>query len=183
MSDEMIVRQCSPTLAGIKTGSLFSCKIESREELIEQIKKLNISLVGKGVRVIPLRFRENTALVYLFRPKMLSKDISNFYATEMLRDMGYSEIETESCIRHLIHRIRELDDFPHEIGLFLGYPPEDVRGFITNNAKNEKFVGYWKVYGDEAAAKVTFDKYRLCTEDYLRRIKAGNSIEKLTVQA
>ena len=25
MSEEMVVRQCAPTLAGIKTGSLFPC--------------------------------------------------------------------------------------------------------------------------------------------------------------
>lgn len=183
MSEELVVRQCSPTLAGIKTGSLFSCRIESKTELIEQIRKLNVSLSKKGVRIIPLRFRENTVLVYLFRPEMLRKDINNLSATELLKGLGYSEIKPESCIRHLIRRIRELDDFPHEIGLFLGYPPEDVRGFIEHNAKDEKLVGYWKVYGDADLARATFNKYRLCTEDYLRRIQTGNSIEKLTVKA
>ena len=29
---------------------------------------------------------------------------------------------------------RKIDEFPHDIGLFLGYPPEDVLGFITNKA-------------------------------------------------
>ena len=34
MSEETVVRQCAPTLAGIKTGSLFPCPYDSREELL-----------------------------------------------------------------------------------------------------------------------------------------------------
>ena len=37
-------------------------------------------------------------------------------------------------------------DFPHEIGLLLGYPPEDVIGFIENRGQNPLYIGYWKVY-------------------------------------
>ncbi len=39
--------------------------------------------------------------------------------------------------------------FPHEIGLFLGYPPEDVCGYIRNKGKCQKCTGHWQVYGDE----------------------------------
>ena len=35
----------------------------------------------------------------------------------------------------LIKRLNEDAEFPHEIGLFPGYPPEDVRGFIENRAE------------------------------------------------
>lgn len=38
------------------------------------------------------------------------------------------------------------EDFPHEMGILLGYPVEDVEGFIINNGKNELYTGYWKVY-------------------------------------
>ena len=36
MSEELVVRQCAPTLAGIKTGSLFSCPCDSPEELRQE---------------------------------------------------------------------------------------------------------------------------------------------------
>ena len=45
MSDEMIVRQCAPTLAGIKTGSLFPCPYESRTQLMDEIRAMNHMLV------------------------------------------------------------------------------------------------------------------------------------------
>ena len=38
MSEETIVRQAAPTLAGIKTGSMFPYRFESREELPENIR-------------------------------------------------------------------------------------------------------------------------------------------------
>lgn len=181
MSDELIISQCSPTLAGIKTGSLFSCRIESKEDVIRQIRYLNKLLGRKGIRIIPLRFRKNSALIYVYRPSKLKKDISDGEVMQILKKYGYTSEAPEKCICHLINRIRDLDDFPHEIGLFLGYPLEDVCGFIEHNAKDEKLVGYWKVYGDEHEAQKLFDMYRKCTEDYLKRIRAGNSIEKLTV--
>ena len=81
----------------------------------------------------------------------------------------------------LMRRLRMDGEFPHEIGLFLSYPPEDVRGFIENRAANYKLVGTWKVYGDVDKARETFKRYRDCTENYRTRQKAGSSIEQLAV--
>ena len=37
MSEDLIVQQCSPTLAGLKTGSLFTCPFRTEEELREDV--------------------------------------------------------------------------------------------------------------------------------------------------
>ena len=81
----------------------------------------------------------------------------------------------------LIERLRTSPDFPHEIGLFLGYPPEDVRGFIENKAQDCKCVGCWKVYGDETAAQRRFAQYQKCKDVYCAKWEQGRSIERLTV--
>ena len=75
----------------------------------------------------------------------------------------------------------ESGDFPHEVGLFLSYPPEDVKGFIENRAANAKCTGVWKVYGDERQARQTFAKYKKCTDIYCRSWRAGSSLERLAV--
>ena len=46
MSEELVVRQCAPTLAGIKTGSLFSCPCDSPEELRQEVRRINRLLAG-----------------------------------------------------------------------------------------------------------------------------------------
>ncbi|MBR0050680.1 MAG: DUF3793 family protein, partial [Firmicutes bacterium] len=71
--------------------------------------------------------------------------------------------------------------FPHEIGLFLGYPPGDVNGFIQEGPRCAKCTGYWQVYGDEEKALKTFERYRKCTDAYCAQVSCGRSLERLTV--
>ena len=35
MSEDQIIRHCAPTLAGIKTASLFTCPYDSKEALLD----------------------------------------------------------------------------------------------------------------------------------------------------
>ena len=37
----------------------------------------------------------------------------------------------------------ESGEFPHEVWLFLSYPPEDVKGFIDHRASGFKCAGLW----------------------------------------
>ena len=75
----------------------------------------------------------------------------------------------------------ESGEFPHEVGLFLSYPPEDVKGFIENHAANAKCTGVWKVYGDERQARQTFDRYKKCTQTYCERWRSGVELDRLAV--
>lgn len=181
MSEELIVQHCSPTLAGIKTGSLFSCSYTDESEIKDNVRSLNKSLAKKGLRVLLFRAREGRALVYIYRPSLLCRDFRHETAHRLLRELGYSVQKPELCISRLIRRIGEASEFPHEIGLFLGYPPEDVCGFIENRAGGCKCVGYWKVYDDVAAAQKLFAKYKKCTDIYRAHHAKGKSIERLTV--
>lgn len=181
MSEDYLVRYCAPTLAGIKTGNTFTCPYEDKEALLSSIRSTNRKLTTKGLRLIPLRFSEKRALLYLFRPKGLKKDLSCARAAQLLKEQGYPCENCEQCVAKLVRRIREQEDFPHEIGLFLGYPAEDVKGFMENNACDHKCVGCWKVYGDEAAAQKRFAQYKKCTRVYCDLWKKGKDIERLTV--
>ena len=100
----------------------------------------------------------------------------------MLSSLGYDPARPENCLRRLSGRIREAKQFPHEIGLFLSYPPEDVRGFMEHREEGCKCVGCWKVYGDEQAAKRRFAQYDRCTKSYLRQHAQGRSLERLAVK-
>lgn len=73
MSEEMIVRHCSPTLADLKTEKLFSCSYQDQNELFAFLREWNTKLRSKGVRMIPLRLDRGKALVYVYRPSQLSK--------------------------------------------------------------------------------------------------------------
>ena len=55
MSEENLVRQCAPTLAGIKIGTIFPVPFDSLPGLTAEIRDLNRILVPKGLRLLPLR--------------------------------------------------------------------------------------------------------------------------------
>ena len=173
MSEEMVVRQCAPTLAGIKTGSLFPCPYQSRQALMSEIRALNRRLSPKGLILLPVRYLDGKALLYLYRPSNLRQDLKDRLAAQVLEQAGYSCSKSEQCVVRLIRRLKENEDFPHEIGLFLSYPPEDVKGFIDNRACNFKCSGLWKVYGDEARAQAMFARFRKCTEIYCKLWQEG----------
>ena len=120
------------------------------------------------------RVRKGRALIYAYRPNALESDLTDQRARALLLKYGYVPENLNGCVVHLIHRIRSEGEFPHEIGLFLSYPPEDVLGFICNRACNHKCVGCWKVYGDEQAARSIFEKYEMCSKIYSGSGSKGN---------
>lgn len=182
MSEDIFVFHCAPTLAGIKTGNLFTCDYTKRSEVLSSVRELNRRLACKGLRVLPLRYSEKKVLVYVYRPGGLARDLSNSEARRILREAGYTATTADKSVIELMRRINEQGDFPHEIGLFLSYPPEDVRGFIEKGGRDCKCVGTWKVYGDEEAARRTFSRYKRCTDVYCRQLRVGGkSLEQLTV--
>ena len=110
---------------------------------------------------------------------LVSKD--DVQASELLRQAGYGDESCERCVARLVCRFRESSEFPHEVGLFLSYPPEDVKGFINHCAGGFKCAGLWKVYGDEEKARSLFEKYRKCTEIYCTLWQSGLKLEQLAV--
>ena len=102
-------------------------------------------------------------------------------AAQLLRQAGYGEESCARCVARLACRFRESGEFPHEVGLFLSYPPEDVKGFIDHRACGFKCAGLWKVYGDEEKARTLFAKYRKCTEIYCALWQSGSRLEQLAV--
>lgn len=181
MSEEQIIRHCSPTLAGLKTGNMFVSSYSDVSEMRAAIRHWNHRLTKKGLRILPLRYQDDRALIYIYRPHKLQYDLRNATATQLLCKCGYGTGTPEFCIAQLIKRMQDCNEFPHEIGLFLGYPPEDVCGFIENKAKGCKCVGCWKVYGDEKKAQDLFEKYKKCTAVYASQYTKGTSVERLAV--
>lgn len=181
ISEELVVFHCSPTMAGLKTGSLFNCPAKNGRAFIKRIREMNRHLIPRGVRIVPLKNMGKSVLVYMYRPDRLREDLSNNAAKQILAERDYPVGETEKCIVELVRRLEDGEAFPHEIGLFLGYPPEDVDGFIRNGAAGAKCIGVWKVYGNVATAQRKFVQYKKCTQLYCEAFQKHRSFDRLIV--
>jgi len=180
MLKNALVEHCSPTLAGIKTGNMFSIKHDPTD-IIKEIRELNRMITKRGLCLIPLKKSDKSTLIYLYRPDLLKRDLNLPEAEEILKKKGYPCGKPGCCINCLVRHFMEDEQFPHEIGLFLGYPPSDVRGFMEDSRKGVKCNGCWKAYSNECNAKKLFDKYKKCREIYRKEAKKGRPLEDLIV--
>lgn len=184
MLEHCLITHCSPTLAGLKTANLFNCPFSSLEELNEVLHVWNRELNGKGISLQVLHICNHKALIYVYRWKRLLKDLKQPGVWNFLQTYGYLSVFTvKDVLFQLSKRIQECDGFPHEIGVFLGYPLGDVQGFIQNKGKNCLCCGFWKVYCNECEALRQFAKFEKCREVYTKHFTNGKTIQQLAVAA
>ncbi len=174
--EEQLAFHSAPSLLGIKCASLMSVRrndfdVEASAELF------NSRAAVKGLRIRELCGCSDRALLLVYNEAKLADRLADPLCREVLRVNGYTDdMSAEECLCRLAQRISADGDFPHEIGIFLDYPVEDVLGFIENKGANFKLCGYWKVYGDTAKAQRTFSNYNKCRRFLSRKLNAGEDL-------
>ena len=165
--------QCAPVISGIKISNLLTILAKSLRELSVVLKKTELSfriLYPGRERLVILIYRETELKEYLEREEVMAfidecgyetSDISKIFPVFVKRYMRYMELK---------------QDFPHELGLFLGYPIEDVEGFIKENGKNYLYSGYWKVYKDAELKIRLFKNYEKVQTEIVRLLYEGLDI-------
>lgn len=181
--EQYLINHCAPTLASLKTANLFHYTCASEQELQSQLLRLNEMLADKGVSLTILRRTASGALIYVYRRKRLERDLASGSAVCILKKCGYTEFSPEKAIARLAERMNRTGEFPHEIGLFLGYPPGDVAGYIQNCGRNCKCSGCWKVYCNEGEARKTFRRFDKCKQMYRLMFQKGKTVCQLTIAA
>ncbi len=180
--EQMLVDQCAPTLAGVKPANLFRCAESA--ELFRSVYEWNLQLQQSGIRIRVVKRcrRTHACLIYVCRwdwlTDVLCEPATRAFLTEEGYDVGRG---TDGMLCQLARRLCVQQDFPHEIGIFLGYPLRDVIGFIENNGRNYSCCGHWKCYGDAHAAQETFALFHRCTAVYQRMFRQGVPLLRMVV--
>lgn len=184
--EESLIEHCSPTLAGIKVASLYRFSPEDHCHFAERYRFLSRCFSRRGMKLTILKGcrATNSWLLYLYREEWLERLLSDAEILNYLADLDYdASAGARGLLRQLTRRICLQRDFPHEIGIFLGYPLEDVKGFIENKGKDYACSGCWKSYGDPGEARRRFSSYRACKAIYKRRFAEGTPIDRLIAAA
>jgi hypothetical protein len=166
----------APVIQGCRPAALitigiccFDSWMESKTELLDET----------GLCCETLLVGDGTFILFPYRVRALAQALTDPVAVDILRSRGYflpegalgceAEAETLKASltrthllptlagRYAAYSVGMCAEFPHEIGLFLGYPPEDVKSFIENDGKNYACRTHWKVYHEPDAAR------ELCT--------------------
>ena len=182
--EALLVEICAPTLMGVKAASLFRYSVIDGEDVFDEVDHFNHKLQSFGIRIVILKkcCKSDSYLIYVYRKKLLVPILQDENVKAFLLRNGYDgEDSVEGMLQTLSERLCLQEDFPHEIGIFLGYPLDDVIGFIENEGRNCTCCGYWKVYGNPVHAKKKFNVYDTCTSYCKKLFAHGISVPQLAV--
>lgn len=172
--ERVLAYHCGASLSGIKPADLVSWRLEDGEEsLLAEYQGL---LAPKGVCLRVIQRKPRFCLLLSYRPRLLERRLGQAEVAALLEREGYPVGDgVEPMVRQLMLRL-EMENFPHEIGLFLGYPVADVEGFCRNEGRNYKVSGLWKVYGQVEEALRLFRAVDLCRDALCRGLDEGMTL-------
>lgn len=149
-------RQCAPVIMGVKEANLLKIK-RGNEETIRNFFR------GTDIEIKKLYDINSYSIYIVFKRQALEEYVLKEENLRILLENEYKDVDFNSMLDVLSSRCKlwskNYNEYPHEIGIFLGYPTNDVREFIRNKGENFLEMGYWKVYGDVEKARSLFDTY------------------------
>ena len=167
-----IGRHCGVTFAGLKIASLVSLR-KGEEDVVQT---LSHRFAGKGFAFRLLREDEERLLVFVFHRARLEKYLLSADVRAFLARFGYGYASAEEALAQLKCRMK--GEFPHEIGVFLGYPLGDVCGFLQDPG-GCVLCGAWKVYENADEAARTFERFRRCSACICRHMDRGRTLSQI----
>ena len=176
--ERTLARHCGAVLLNKKPASMVSIPNMFRHELLNISKAL-----GEGLCARILACRAKSDLVLIYRPALLQNVLDDERVCNLLAQTGYRVSGgLGATLDYLSKRICQASEFPHEVGIFLGYPYDDVTGFIENKGRNFKQAGLWRVYGDVHTALSLSMQYSLCSSYLMAHIENGGCLSELCME-
>lgn len=173
--------QCAPFISGLKVSNLFIVQDKDLDYLLSLLNEMNMSWK------ILFHGKKKTTLL-LYKEEALREYFSDVRVKEVMKNAGYGRkfVDDENidmlmeifCGRYQRY-MKTKRQFPHEMGLFLGYPVEDVEGYLSNNGENSLYTGYWKVYENVEEKFRLFKSFEAAKENIIRFLAQGVSIKNI----
>ena len=97
--------------------------------------------------------------VLFINEKSMEKVLVNKRCINFLKFVGYSsDYQLNDYMDELVFRLQS-EEFPHEIGVFLGYPLKDVLGFMGYGKNELVEVKNWRIYGDKEISYEVYNNF------------------------
>ena len=174
-----MVLQCAPLLKGLKPACILNLKHDL-------YKELNAVLAETDISYVMLQRTASRCLILFYREKTFAKFICQDSVQCFLKEQGYARMAIPHVIKRLKNRMKLFANsenaFPHEMGVLLGYPLADVKGFMLHRGSKALYTGYWKVYENLQKAKETFREYDLAKHRAIYEFALGKTMTEITAR-
>lgn len=165
-----LMLECAEVLAGVKPANLIS--LVNRNQLcgrnlyqLWQLHHGELATRLAGLTIKVLQTKERALLLLCYNNNQLERHLAHAGIRTMLHKAGYeADSSIEARLGELSRRIENNCSFPHEIGLFIGYPAKDVAAFM--GLVNLPFACQclWKVYGNPEQSLCLAEQFRCCRQ-------------------
>ncbi len=173
--ERLLASHCAPVLFRKKTANL----VAAEQGLAAYLPEV---LAGSRISWIKLCSCRKYCHLLFYDRERLERYLEKEEHQEFLRAYGYEGRELPEKLQLLAERYEGYQkrggEFPHEIGLFLEYPLEDIEGFILHQGKDALECGYWKVYGNVDRAREVFRLYDRLRQTLTALVAAGVSLKE-----
>lgn len=139
----------APVMLGAKSAEILSFQkktstyykdLQALEQCRKNCTRLNIERID---------CLNGTTKFFVYQADELNGWLSDPRHLNFLINQGYPKIYSlNGYLEVLYERLQQADSFPHEIGIFLGYPLKDIMGFMGLANLKLTSVSKWRVYGD-----------------------------------
>lgn len=175
-----IANQCAPVLAGVKPSNMLVLENKHIRDVVRVLE-------GTGLSWRCLYVGEEKNIWLLYRKEAMEETVLGKEQMLFLREWGYEEDTLEKMLMKFSQRFRQYRKdrnlpFPHEMGVFLGYPMADVKGFIKYEGKNYLYCGYWKVYENVEDRKELFRTYEEIRKVFVEEARKGKNLWQITME-
>lgn len=164
--EKFMLYNLSLVTSGIKPSATVNLTKENRNLYKLWLVYGENFLNNEDLDCVLLRENEKSIVVLIYNSEVLRKYLNKKENSVFLKKLGYN---TNYSLEEALNKLQErykLYNCPHELGVFLGYPVDDVIDFMECSNKKCVMCGYWKVYNNEERAIETFklyDQIRKCT--------------------
>lgn len=158
--------ETAEVLDGDKPANLINVPNRRRpcgRNLYQLWRRHGAALMGQSTLVVrELVDRGDSLLLLFYQPQTLAALLAKANVAGFLLQAGYPRpVVVDSALAELQERFATMG-FPHEIGVFLGYPLKDVAGFLGWVKLPVTCQGPWKIYGNPGKSLALADGFRAC---------------------
>ena len=167
-----IVRCTAATIAGRKPATLMNISNDINGLLNAWDRYRTDIFSISEIDYYELKRTDKNAIVLFFNQNKLDELLRNESVNKFLSECGY-EFDSIDYVLDMLRRRYATVGCPPEIGVFLGIPLKDVKGFMGLNSLRNTKCGMWQIYGDPAASEERMNEYRSARNIVIRRLFSG----------
>lgn len=175
-----LMLECSEVLAGVKPANLISIVNRTRpcgRNLYQLWQRHHEELTVRlaDLDFLVLQTKQRALLLLCYNNDQLERHLAHAGIRILLHKAGYeADASCEALLGELCSRIGKNDSFPHEIGLFIGYPAKDVAAFMGMVNLPFACQGPWRIYGNPVQSLALAERYRCCRQRMGAILESGN---------